>query len=217
MVTKRKATKPAASVTNNTVNFGGCATAEEAQRMAMKDLHAHRYQVECPANFQDPGREIDELGVEELAAAMKAKLLQKRIEGRSGWDNPARCLVANLANQFIDHLAKGDLIDLANYLMMLNHRAGGSDALRKAFERRDLLRDQELTALGEKLRTVRRQRDTECAAVAERTRERDKAQGNLQRALGYIDRVNEDREPAAVRQPDGYSGIVLRQPGPYID
>jgi hypothetical protein len=71
----------------------------------------------------------DDIAVERFAAAMKAKLAEKRAQGYGGWDDPARCKVDTLARCLADHLFKGDMVDIGNFAMMLHHRDGGDKAV----------------------------------------------------------------------------------------
>ena len=65
---------------------------------------------------------IDDVGVDRLAAAMKAKLAEKRAEGYGGWNDPDECPPGRLAQLLHDHLSKGDPLDIANFAMMLWNR-----------------------------------------------------------------------------------------------
>ncbi|WP_264840966.1 hypothetical protein [Burkholderia cenocepacia] len=67
----------------------------------------------------------DDLAVDRFAALMKAKLAKKRAAGRSGWDDPNQCDVATLARMLVDHVAKGDPLDVGNFAMMLHQRGAG--------------------------------------------------------------------------------------------
>jgi len=75
-------------------------------------------------------------GIRNLVAAMKAKLLKKRRQGTGGWHRPASCDPGRLANMLIDHLAKGDAVDVANFAMMLYNRGDGGLALIGAWAQR---------------------------------------------------------------------------------
>ena len=66
----------------------------------------------------------DDLAVDRFAAAMKAKLAQKREEGRGGWDNPDECTVEFLSELLRDHVVKGDPVDVGNFAMMIHQREG---------------------------------------------------------------------------------------------
>lgn len=82
------------------------------------------------------GRFADELGVERFTKAMLAKLARKRDEGRGGWNHqpytsqPDRgdvteyfgCSVADLQHMLAEHIAKGDMVDIANFAMMIWNR-----------------------------------------------------------------------------------------------
>lgn len=64
----------------------------------------------------------DDLAVDRFAAAMKAKLAQKRAEGRSGWDDPTQCTGTYLRQLLRGHTSKGDPVDVGNLAMMLWNR-----------------------------------------------------------------------------------------------
>lgn len=64
----------------------------------------------------------DDLAVDRFAAAMKAKMAQKRAEGRGGWDDKNTCSAARLQVMLVEHLAKGDPVDIGNFAMMLWNR-----------------------------------------------------------------------------------------------
>jgi len=67
---------------------------------------------------------IDEDGVEALAVAMTNKLAACRKKGRGGWDRPEECSTDFLRKLLFNELAKesADVIDIANYCMMLYNR-----------------------------------------------------------------------------------------------
>jgi hypothetical protein len=65
------------------------------------------------------GPHPDDLAVDKFAAMMKDKLKKSREKGRSGWDDPEQCEVSYLAKLLIDHVEKGDPVDIANIAMML--------------------------------------------------------------------------------------------------
>ena len=58
----------------------------------------------------------DDIAVDHFAAAMKAKLAKKREQGRGGWETAKPEYLSKL---LLDHIAKGDPIDVANFCMML--------------------------------------------------------------------------------------------------
>jgi hypothetical protein len=64
----------------------------------------------------------DDLAVDRFAAAMKAKLAQKRAEGYGGWNDPVDAVSLTLARMLVEHIPKGDPVDVANYAMMLHQR-----------------------------------------------------------------------------------------------
>lgn len=64
----------------------------------------------------------DDLAVDNFAVAMKAKLGTKRAEGRGGWDDPDACNAAYLSLLLVEHIGKGDPLDVGNLAMMLHQR-----------------------------------------------------------------------------------------------
>jgi hypothetical protein len=64
----------------------------------------------------------DDIAVDKFSIAMKARMKQKRANGRKGWENPKKCSFAYL----MDLLKKTPLskpVDIGNYAMMLFNRA----------------------------------------------------------------------------------------------
>ncbi|MDQ0132621.1 hypothetical protein J2T08_000522 [Neorhizobium galegae] len=64
----------------------------------------------------------DDRAVDRFASAMKAKLAQKRDEGRSGWNDKEDCSQLFLSQLLREHVEKGDPIDVGNFAMMLHQR-----------------------------------------------------------------------------------------------
>lgn len=69
-----------------------------------------------------PVRHTDDIAVDRFAAAMKAKLAEKRRQGYTGWDNKHDCSREHLVGLLHRHIVKGDPIDVANFCMMLHQR-----------------------------------------------------------------------------------------------
>lgn len=61
----------------------------------------------------------DDVAVDLFAEAMKAKMAKQRAKGYGGWDDPAVCPTERLQQMLVDHIAKGDPVDVANFAMML--------------------------------------------------------------------------------------------------
>lgn len=74
----------------------------------------------------------DDHAVDRFAVAMKAKLAASRAKGRGGWDDPGQCTVEHLARLLVDHVAKGDPVDVANFAMMLHQRGADRSVLSAA-------------------------------------------------------------------------------------
>lgn len=76
---------------------------------------------------------VDETGVEDLALAMKEKLGLKREEGRGGWYDNEKCPAERLALMLLDHLPKGDPVDIANFAMFIHNRADAKGIITEVF------------------------------------------------------------------------------------
>lgn len=66
----------------------------------------------------------DDIAVDRFAAAMKAKLAEKRAQGYHGWDDPEDCTIEHLRNLLVKHVGKGDPVDVGNFAMMIHQRGG---------------------------------------------------------------------------------------------
>lgn len=66
----------------------------------------------------------DDIAVDSFAIAMKAKLAQKRAEGRDGWEDQDKCSNTFLSNLLREHVEKGDPVDVGNLAMMIHQRGG---------------------------------------------------------------------------------------------
>lgn len=64
----------------------------------------------------------DDRAVDRFAAAMKAKLAEKRNEGRGGWEDKTACTAEFLSELLRGHVDKGDPLDVGNLAMMLHQR-----------------------------------------------------------------------------------------------
>lgn len=90
--------------------------------------------------------QIDNSAVDQFAVAMKHKLSEARLKGRSGWQSD-RCTDEFLATALVQHMAKGNdgnFQDIANFAMML-HQRGADPALLAEVARRPVA---EALALG---------------------------------------------------------------------
>lgn len=65
----------------------------------------------------------DDLAVDALAAAMKAKLARQRAKGYGGWDTD--CTQQRLSDLLRGHVDKGDPVDVANFCAFLVSRGEG--------------------------------------------------------------------------------------------
>jgi hypothetical protein len=77
--------------------------------------------IKRPAQ-QEPVAHPDEVAIDRFAAAMKAKMAKQRAKGYGGWEDKADCPASRLQQMLVDHIAKGDPVDVANFTMMLWNR-----------------------------------------------------------------------------------------------
>lgn len=64
----------------------------------------------------EDARHPDNEAVDKFATAMKQKMCISRDKGRSGWETAS---AETLSRMLIEHIVKGDPVDVANFCMML--------------------------------------------------------------------------------------------------
>lgn len=79
----------------------------------------------------------DDAAVDGFAEAMRSKMEDSREKGRSGWDDPFQCSPYRLAEMLIDHIAKGDPVDVGNFAMMLFNRPDARGVLAQVWKVRE--------------------------------------------------------------------------------
>lgn len=82
---------------------------------------------------------IDDIAVDKLSGAMKAKLAKCRKEGKFGWDSPLQCSQERLATLLGESLVKGNPVNIANFAAFLFSREVPHQAI-AAYAMRALLR-----------------------------------------------------------------------------
>ncbi|MCS4089424.1 hypothetical protein [Rhizobium sp. BK176] len=112
------------------------------------DQFGHRYAVANPVFrtlFLGVGEDVhpDDIAVDRFAAVMKAKLSRKRRQGRGGWEDKEVRSGSFLSSLLVEHVAKGDPIDVANFAMMLHQRGEQIAGERERFIDRKLRERQE--------------------------------------------------------------------------
>lgn len=85
----------------------------------------------------------DDIAVDRFAAAMKAKMARSRDCGRYGWDDPAVCSAEDLRLFLVNHIAKGDPVDVGNFAMMLFNRGETTATKHRPEPPADVARDAE--------------------------------------------------------------------------
>lgn len=139
---------------------------------------------------RDPAEVADNAAVDLFAEAMRERLAQKRAQGYGGWNDPTQCDARKIARLFMDKLfGTADGEDLGNYLAFLHHFGhGGQYALREVVK--DHVKALNASASADAARV----REQLAVANKELEHARDvarRAEANLARAMGYIDRVTE--------------------------
>ncbi|WVW77448.1 hypothetical protein Bhz59_00062 [Stenotrophomonas phage vB_SmaS_Bhz59] len=137
--------------------------------------------------------DADDDAVENLENAMCARLAEKRAAGYSGWNDPTQCDARKLSRLYLDKLfGSADLVDLGNYTAFL-FALNGNYALRTEVAERIKAIRTEARRLQEQLAVANKELDH----ARDATR---RAEANLARAMGYIDRVTEGEPPVAGAQ-----------------
>lgn len=90
---------------------------------------------------QDLPQHYDDTAVVMFANAMKQKMAAKRNQGYSGWNDKEYCTTEKLQKMLIDHLAKGDPVDIGNFAMMLWSRGESVAAVEVEPSGRKVLRN----------------------------------------------------------------------------
>lgn len=83
------------------------------------DFNAYRVAPLYTAPPTQALQHSDDLAVDQFAQALKDKMRKSREKGRSGWDDKQQCPNGRLQQMLIDHLGKGDPLDVGAFAMML--------------------------------------------------------------------------------------------------
>jgi hypothetical protein len=94
---------------------------DQSSLTAISEGQAHIHPTPQDTGDKDPVQHYDDYAVDCFARMMKEKLAKKRAEGRGGWNDPTQCSVEYLNTLLLDHVEKGDPVDVANFCMMLRH------------------------------------------------------------------------------------------------
>ncbi len=88
----------------------------------------------------------DDIAIDRFSAAMKEKLRISREEkGRGGWETASP---EHLARLLVEHLPKGDPVDIANFCMMLHQIGAPNSVLTALLEPQKVLRAEDVTEVG---------------------------------------------------------------------
>lgn len=105
--------------------LGDLASGTEANAADAKKMLWLTYEHHILAALEStPAQPVhpDDLAVDRFAAAMKAKLAKKREDGRGGWERKDECSNGFLSLLLVEHVEKGDPVDVGNLAMMIHQR-----------------------------------------------------------------------------------------------
>lgn len=102
------------------------------QRMAVRHQGASASESEPQQLAQHP----DDMAVDRFAKHMKAKMAKQRAKGYGDWYNRDTYPAAHLQSLLINHLSKGDPLDVGNFAMMLWSRGEKTAAPKPAQDER---------------------------------------------------------------------------------
>ena len=81
-----------------------------------------RFNLSDPAEHGKADEQADRALCSYAFDAMREKLEQKRSEGRGGWWNEDACDILVLRNLLLEHVHKGDMVDVMNFAAMIYTR-----------------------------------------------------------------------------------------------
>lgn len=116
------------------------ATWQDKPHRLLYDLIAALAYYTAPQATERKGEPLhpDDMAVDRFAVAMKSKLAASRAKGRGGWDDPRQCTLEHLARLLINHISKGDPVDVANFAMMLHQRGADRSVLIRASQLQEI-------------------------------------------------------------------------------
>jgi hypothetical protein len=98
--------------------------------------------IDSPAGLSERMGHPDDLAVDRFSAAMKEKMARARTKGRDGWDDTVGCPAARLQGMLVDHIGKGDPVDVGNLAMMLWNRGERTALLEQSHQGRQIALDE---------------------------------------------------------------------------
>ena len=80
---------------------------------------AHAAMIHFMQSAKTSEDHVDEKMVDITAMAMRSKLSAARDKGRHGWWDPEQCSIGSLKRLLVEHIEKGDMIDVMNFAGMI--------------------------------------------------------------------------------------------------
>lgn len=100
---------------------GLCSFLADNWRHRLKDIQDVIQSKDEPS-FEAPEVHPDDIAIDKFAAAMKAKMADRRAHGRGGWEKKDECSTRSLQEMLAFHVYKGDPVDIGNFAMMFFNR-----------------------------------------------------------------------------------------------
>lgn len=118
--------------------WDGSVDEKTGQMNLIANVPSHRSELYAPIFAQLPDvRHPDDVAVDTFADAMKSRLKEARLVGRSGWNDASTCSDASLAEALVVNLVSSHphaYEDIANFAMMLHHRGADVSVFRHAID-----------------------------------------------------------------------------------
>lgn len=112
--------KVAATLAIETLKVDGAKAGKKLTKAVEKAEAQGKKKITAKALKAD--KHIDDIMVDDLCKALKARLAEKREAGRGGWEDPDQCSPGRLLAGADKHAKGGMLIDQIAYLAMLRYR-----------------------------------------------------------------------------------------------
>jgi len=100
------------------------ASAEAARQKMAEDATIEYFSMVGATVTENLTVHPDDAAIARFSAAMSAKMkFAREVKGRGGWDDEEICTIDGLTTMFLAGVSKGDMVDVANFAMMIWMRA----------------------------------------------------------------------------------------------
>lgn len=94
----------------------------DGKRMVVAEAQPQTQYAHELEKLEEEARHPDSIAIDRFAFAMKQKMARQREKGYRGWDDKTDCPPGRLQRLLVEHLAKGDPVDVGNFAMMIFNR-----------------------------------------------------------------------------------------------